>query len=385
MRKITPFAGLALALTATAALAAAAAAPAPPPAPAPTTAPPPAQPFTLPKGALAVGPIYTTDPAVTDLGAPRGKTFVIKLPMRDSRIFRGDIPYITPPPPPAPPAPGAPPRPPQVPLDPATWERQVTVYIPAAYRDGDAAAVAYIHDGPAGDPPAGGLGNWFELITRAQDNLTNNPDPSRRLPVFITIATQSAPGRNRSYEYDTMSDRQARFIHDEVMPLVLNHPQIRAAYPRLRFTSDPEGMATIGCSSGGSSAMNMAWFHPEWFRRVIAYSGTFTNNQANVAERAQYPLGAWEYHSGTLKLIENTPKKPIRVFNHNSENDTGRELPDANARNWVTSNTRFADALQKKGYEQRYLYALNAGHCDRGAVGQTMADTLVWLWQGYGG
>ena len=72
------------------------------------------------------------------------------------------------------------------------------------------------------------------------------------------------------------------------------------------------------------------------------------------------------------------------MFNHNSENDTGRELPDANARNWVTSNTRFADALQKKGYEQRYLYALGGGHCDRGAVGQTMADTLVWLWQGYG-
>src|SRR5438105_1549123 len=60
----------------------------------------------------------------------------------------------------------------------------------------------------------------------------------------------------------------------------------------------------------------MGWFRPDLFRRLIAYSGTFVDQQDHdAAEEAKYPLGAWEYHSG-MKLIENTEKKPLRIFTH---------------------------------------------------------------------
>lgn len=49
-----------------------------------------------------------------------------------------------------------------------------------------------------------------------------------------------------------MSDRLARFIHEEVLPAVLANAEIRAAYPGLTFTSNPWGHAVLGCSSGRS-------------------------------------------------------------------------------------------------------------------------------------
>src|ERR1039458_9511908 len=36
------------------------------------------------------------------------------------------------------------------------------------------------------------------------------------------------------------------------------------------LTKDPEGRATMGGSSGGSCALSMAWYHPEWYHRVLS-------------------------------------------------------------------------------------------------------------------
>ena len=47
----------------------------------------------------------------------------------------------------------------------------------------------------------------------------------------------------------------------------------------VKLTKDPEGRATMGCSSGGSCALIMAWYHPELYHRVLTYSGTFVNQQ----------------------------------------------------------------------------------------------------------
>mgnify|MGYP003352186490 CR=1 FL=1 len=40
----------------------------------------------------------------------------------------------------------------------------------------------------------------------------------------------------------------------------------------------------------------------------------------DAPEEAKFPLGAWEYHS-SMKLIANSPRKPLRLFTHVSEND----------------------------------------------------------------
>src|SRR5436305_1123577 len=67
--------------------------------------------------------------------------------------------------------------------------------------------------------------------------------------------------------------------------------------------------ATMGCSAGGSAALIMAWYHPEWYHRVLTYSGTYVNQQWPHDDAT--PGGAWEFHR---TLIPNSAAKPIRVW-----------------------------------------------------------------------
>lgn len=310
-------------------------------------------------GSFIIGPEYTIAPDLTDLGNPKGKYFEFTMRLADSKIFRGD----------------------DTTLEPAKKEvrkeRKIFVYVPAAYQNGTAAPVLIIHDGP------GQMG----LVRNALDNLTISKDPNRKLPPFIAIAVQNggsdSKNSQRGLEYDTMSDRLARFINDEVLPAVLANDEIKAAYPKLAFTSNPWGRAVIGCSSGGAAALSMAWFRPDLFRRVIAYSGTFVDQQDDDApEEARFPFGAWEYHS-SMKLIQNGEQKPLRIFTHVSENDLRAKDPEETHRNWVMAGERTAAALKAKGYHHRYVFSRATGHCDKRVFEETLADTLVWVWRGY--
>lgn len=308
-----------------------------------------------------IGPEYSLHPDLTDKGNPKGKSFEFAMPLADSKIFRGDDPTLEPA------------------RKPIRKERKINVYIPAAYKDGTKAPILVIHDGPG----------QLNLVSRALDNLTISTDPNRKLPAFIAIAVQNggsdAKNSQRGLEYDTMSDRLARFINDEVLPAVLNNAEIKASYPNIAFTGNPWGRAVMGCSSGGAAALTMGWFRPDLFRRLITYSGTFVDQQDDDApEEAQYPLGAWEYHS-SMKLIQTSEMKPLRIFTHVSENDLRAKDPEESYHNWVMANERTAAALKEKGYHYRYVFSKATGHCDRKVFEQTLADTLVWMWRGYYG
>ena len=310
-------------------------------------------------GHYVVGPSYPIDPDLTDRGNPKGRQFEFKMRLADSKVFRGDDTTLEPT------------------KKAVRTERKIFVYIPAAYRDGTPAPVLVTHDGPS----------QLKLVRNALDNLTISKNPERSLPPFIVVSIENGgnDGKNseRGLEYDTMSDRFARFINDEVFPAVLADPAIHAAYPKLAITSNPWGRATMGCSSGGAAAMTMAWFRPDLFRRVIAYSGTFVDQQDDDApEEAKFPLGAWEYHS-SLKLIANSPKKTLRLFTHVSENDNRAKDPEETYHNWVMAGERTAAALKDKGYHYRYVFSRATGHCDSKVFELTLADTLVWTWQGY--
>jgi len=315
-------------------------------------------PGTKGNGNYTIGPDYPTDPDLTDLGNPKGKLFRFTMPLADSKIFRGD----------------------DATLDPTKAirkERLIVVYIPAAYEDGTEAPILVIHDGP----------RRLNLVSNALDNLTISKDPNRKLPAFIAIAVQNggddSKGSQRGLEYDTMSERLALFINDEVLPAVLNNTEIKAAYPNITFTDNPWGKAVMGGSSGGAAALTMGWFRPDLFRRLITYSGTFVDQQDDdAAEEADYPLGAWEYHS-SMNLIGNSEKKPLRIFTHVSEHDNGANRPEESYHNWVMANERTAEVLEAKGYDYRYLYTLESGHTDRRVFQNTLADTLVWMWRGY--
>jgi len=310
-------------------------------------------------GSHKVGPEYKIDPDLTDKGNPKGKQFEFTMLLADSKIFRGDDSTLQPD------------------RKAVRKERKIFVYVPAAYQDGTKAPLLVIHDGPG----------QLNLVRNALDNLTISKDPNRKLPAFIAIAIQNGgnDGKNseRGLEYDTMSDRLARFVHDEVLPAVLNNAEIKAAYPKLALTDNPWGRAVMGCSSGGAAALTMGWFRPDLFRRLIAYSGTFVDQQDDdAAEEAKYPLGAWEYHS-SMKLIETGEKKPLRIFTHVSENDLRAKDPEETYHNWVMAGERTEAALAAKGYNHRYVFSLATRHCEGRVFEQTLADTLAWIWRGY--
>ncbi len=316
------------------------------------------RPGTEGNGNVVIGPEYTLDPDLTDRGNPKGKEFKFTMPLADSKIFRGDDSTLEP-------------------KKKVRTERKISVYVPAIYKDGTKAPILIMHDGPSN----------LNLVRNALDNLTIATNPQRKLPAFIAIAVENggddSKGSQRGLEYDTMSDRLARFINDEVLPAVLNNAEIKAAYPNIAFTANPWGRAAMGCSSGGAAALTMGWFRPDLFRRLITYSGTFVDQQDDDApDEARYPLGAWEYHS-SMKLIENSEKKPLRIFTHVSENDNRAKDPEETYHNWVMANERTAAALQAKGYDYRYVFSRATKHCDQKEFQQTLADTLVWTWRGY--
>lgn len=311
-------------------------------------------------GDITVGPDYPRDPNLTDLGKPKGKKFEFSISSENS-IFTGKDATLT------------------KPALKDVWTRNIAVYVPTPYKDGDEAPILVIQEG------------HIDEVSRALDNLMDSPDPLKKLPPFIAIAVANGNARDgadgkgseRGLEYDTLSDRYSRFINMEVLPAVLANAQIKAAFPNLKFTSDPDGRATMGCSSGGAAALSMGWFATDSFHRIITYSGTFVTQQNETQPEAQmYPHGAWDYHSD-LKLIETSPKKPLRIFLHASERDNGYMSAADSRRNWLVANQRTAAALAAKDYHYRFVYSKDTGHCDGKVFDLTLADTLSWVWRGY--
>ena len=242
------------------------------------------------------------------------------------------------------------------------YERVVNVYVPAQYRPGSPAPFLVVQDG---NSP-----RYRDALPPILDNLIHE----KRVPVMIGVMVHNGGsdgfGSERGLEYDTVSDRYTRFIETEVLPRVAKEYHIT-------FTTDPEGRATMGGSSGAACAFTMAWFHPELYRRVLSYSGTFVNQEN--PPHPEISRGAWEYHQ---TLIPSSPVKPIRIWMHVSENDNGANREEASLHNWVLANQHMAAALRMKGYKYRYVFAEGAGHVAAEVVNQTLPDALEWLWQG---
>ena len=309
-----------------------------------------ADPGTDGDGNYTIGPDYQKSPDLEERDVPHGEVFTFYMSSEDSKLYDGFDDTLN---------------------NPQSFSRKVEVYIPAQYVDGTEAPVIVVHDGPG----------YTYFMKTALDNLIAD----QRLPAIVAIMVDNGGGDSigsqRGLEYDTMSDRYARFIEEEVFPAVLVQEDIAAAYPNLTITENPEGRATMGCSSGGAAALTMGWFRPDLFHRIFTYSGTFVDQQnPEAAEEQEYPLGAWEYHE---RLIEESAKKPLRIFIQAAEHDLGENNDEASHHNWKMANDRMAEDLANKGYHYRYLYSAGAYHCDGRVRDQTLPETLLWLWRGY--
>jgi enterochelin esterase-like enzyme len=243
---------------------------------------------------------------------------------------------------------------------PAPYTRKVAVYVPKQYVAGTAAPFIVGADGPD------------KMLFTALDNLI----AAKKVPAMVAISigngSGDAQGSERGLEYDTMSGKYAEWVETEVLPLV-------EAKANVKLTRDPEGRATMGGSSGGSCALIMAWNHPEWYHRVLTYSGTYVNQQ--WPWNAETPHGAWGFHE---TLIPKGPRKPIRLWLEVGDKDLLN--PNAmrdNMHDWVEANERMAKALKAKEYHYQFLFVKNAGHTDGTVKAQTLPEALEYLWQGY--
>ncbi|MFC5864617.1 alpha/beta hydrolase [Acidicapsa dinghuensis] len=243
---------------------------------------------------------------------------------------------------------------------PAPYTRKVTVYVPKQYVPGTEAPFIVGADGPD------------RVLFTALDGVI----AEHKVPAMIAISIQNgggdAQGSERGLEYDTMSGRYAEFVEHEVLPRVESEAHVK-------LTHNPDGRAAMGGSSGGACALIMAWYHPEWYHRVLAYSGTWINQQwpSNPAT----PHGAWEFPE---HLIAGTPRKPIRIWMEVGDHD----LYNPNAmrdgmHDWVLANENLAHALAARGYHYQFVFAKDAGHVDHATKEQTLPEALEYLWQGY--
>jgi hypothetical protein len=263
---------------------------------------------------------------------------------------------------------------------PGTWMRKIDVYVPAQYVRGTQAPFIVIGDG--------GSAAYKDLAT-ALDNMI----AQRRVPPMIAIQIgnggQDAQGSQRGREYDTVSGTYTEFVERELLPLVEQRADVK-------LTTNPDGRATMGLSSSGSAAFNMAWFYPDLYRRVLAFSPTMVNQQ--WPHDPSLRGGAWEYHSPWAgapgagisdqpgaPLIPTSPTKPIRFWFMVGDQDLfypNPTLPDG-MHDWTLSNELMAKVLAAKGYHYQFVFVRNAKHVDRPTIAQILPSALEWLWKGY--
>ncbi|HEY6124100.1 MAG TPA: alpha/beta hydrolase-fold protein [Steroidobacteraceae bacterium] len=350
-------------------------APATPPArPAPPTRPadgPGAPPFTAitGKGANApinkngdfvIGPDYAPAPELNVVeGVPQGKIQQFVMDSKDSKFYPGIAREVF----------GT-----VDPNNPKTlivethakpYLRTITVYVPAQYKSGKKAPFIVTHDGPA-------LDKVDPALPRILDNLI----AQKRVPAMIAVMIQNgggdAQGSQRGLEYDTMSGKFAEFIEAEVLPAVEKMADVK-------LTRKASGRAVMGCSSGAAAALSMAWNHPEWYSKIISYSGTYVNQQWPFNQAT--PGGAWGYHES---IIPNAKAKPLRIWMHVGDRDLyNPNVMRDDMHDWVEANHRMAKVLKTKGYDYQYVYALDSGHCDKKVREQTLPQALEWVWRGY--
>jgi enterochelin esterase-like enzyme len=237
--------------------------------------------------------------------------------------------------------------------------RRYWIFVPAQYTGDQAANVLVFQDGARAINPNGVL---------RVPNVLNNLIYRREIPVTIGIFI--TPGQrgdtfpetigtgnpnNRSVEYDSLGDKYARLVVDEILPEVAR---------RYNLTTDPNGRTIGGASSGGIAAFTVAWERPNAFRRVISLIGSFTNLRGGHV----YP-----------DLVRRNPRKPIRAFIQDGIHDNRR--PDRPEMDWHLQNEKMVAALQEKGYDVKYVYG-EGGHSDDHG-GAILPDILRWIWRDY--
>jgi enterochelin esterase family protein len=205
-------------------------------------------------------------------------------------------------------------------------------------------------------------------------NVLDNLIYRREIPVMIAVFIN--PGRtpeqpeptpsdwgdrttNRPTEYNSLDDKYARVVVDELMPVI---------YKEYNISKDPDRHGIGGASSGAIAAFTVAWQRPNDFRKVLSIVGSFVNLRGGDA----YP-----------DIVRQSEKKPIRIFLQDGRNDNrgigrGGGAYDRR-RDWFYQNVRLMQALTEKGYDVNYTWGMNT-HGQR-MGGPILPEMMRWLWR----
>lgn len=231
--------------------------------------------------------------------------------------------------------------------------RDYWIYVPAQYNGSEPACVMVFQDG-------GGFvnekGRWQAPVV--MDNLIHRGEMPVTIGIFINpgVVPASHPGAqaryNRSFEYDGMGDRYARFLLEEILP------EVEKSY-RLRQDGNSRGIA--GSSSGAVCAFTAAWERPDAFQRVYTGNGTFVN----LREGHHYP---W--------MIRKMETRPLRIFMQDGRNDL-----NIYPGNWWIANQDVHSALVYAGYQVEHVWG-EGGHNNKHGS-SILPDALRYLWKDY--
>jgi enterochelin esterase-like enzyme len=255
-------------------------------------------------------------------GVPQGK--VIQMPKWKSKVFEGT-------------------------------ERDWWIYVPAQYKGDKPASVMVFQDG---HDYVNLKGNW--RVPTVFDNLIHKGDMPVTLGIFINPGHDPSRGTpqnawrvsNRSFEYDSLGDRYARFLLEEILP------EVGKQY---KLTADPEGRAICGASSGGICSFTVAWERPDQFRKVLSTIGSFVDLRGGHV----YPYA-----------IRKTEKKPLRVYLQDGKNDLDNPFG-----NWPLANQMMAASLKYMKYDHRFDFT--EGEHNSNDAGPLLPEALRWLWRGH--
>ena len=229
--------------------------------------------------------------------------------------------------------------------------RDYWIYVPAQYDKSKPACLMIFNDG-------GGYvrENGHSRVPIVFDNLIHKKEMPVTIGLFINpgVIPASAEGaqarRNRSFEYDSLGDQYAKFLIEEMLPVLGK---------QYNLIDDANSRAVCGISSGGICAFTTAWERPEVFSKVLSYVGSFTNIRGGHV----YPA-----------LIRKTERKPIRVFLQEGEGDLDNLFG-----NWPLSNLQMEAALKYAKYDVKLVMGVE-GHSGRHG-GTILPDALRWLWK----
>lgn len=229
--------------------------------------------------------------------------------------------------------------------------RDYWVYVPRQYDPAKPACLFVCQDGIQYNAPA----VFDDLIAKKEMPVT--------IGVFVmhgrvkANSDQALDRFNRSYEYDGLGDAYARFLIEELLPLV--EKQKTADGREIHLSSNGNDRCIAGASSGAICAFTAAWERPDSFRRVFSTIGTYVGLRGGNV----YPT-----------LVRKYEPKPLRIFLQDGSADQNIYAGD-----WWMANQEMERSLAFAGYELAHEWG-TGGHNGEHAT-KIFPDAMRWIWK----